>query len=107
MYHATVHRIKRGIFGPKHVKIYDKISPYPEPLMAELSKYDDDWHVTSFVDLTESHGNFDDRVPAEATAWDAATGEPVEDERDRPGYHTRIADHYADSAHGMDDDLPF
>lgn len=123
MYQGYVKRIKRGFFGPKHVEVYSRTCRYAEPILAEMSRFDDDWHVKTFQDLTASHGDYDDRPARGATAWDAH-GEPIADDRDRANYGRGARDQMdpeleeewaqemgwmprAPSAQGVDDDLPF
>lgn len=107
MYQGHVHLIRRGMFGPKHIEVYSRLDTIPERIMAEMSRYHDDWHVKSFKDLTGSHGDHDERPEPGPTAWDAATGEPVGDDRDRASYHDNIAADYAPDAQAADESMPF
>jgi hypothetical protein len=88
VFQATVKRVKRGFWGPKLIVVFNETSRYPEPLLAEISKYDPDHYVIIFKDLVEALGDYDDRpandvveysfddTPAdfEADGWDTATG---------------------------------
>lgn len=101
MFAGTVEKHKRGLFGRRWVVVFHAQGIYPEPIIAEMSKYDNGRYRKTWHDYTESHGDY--RDPSDGVVEYDLDSIPDDVEPD----HVDLRAGRAYVVKNVDEDLPF